>query len=256
MNDNNVAELLAQIEKLKKRNESLARKNRKLSAFHNIYNKSRRFVVGDSVDYKKVAADSIIETIAKIYDISVDNIKGKSRLPKYVEPRKIAAFVLYELLNLYNRAIGQILGGRDHSTIIYARQSVRDYIDCYDDYADHIKSILDLCRLKITESGNEDDKRVDVSQILIPEIPGLFVYGKKDNEKKQNQSRPRKREGKDYGDDLIDLGQVCKLTCLSVEDVYKLKSKNVVKWDTYDSKLLFNRSSVLLYLQSAKTVDV
>lgn len=65
------------------------------------------------VDYLK-----IIDLVAKKHGISPRQLVGKSRMRHYVTARANAAHILRHDLGLTYPAIGMILGGRDHTTII------------------------------------------------------------------------------------------------------------------------------------------
>ena len=67
----------------------------------------------------------IMKEVADIYGITVGELKGFSRKAKYVVPRQHASYLLRTRLNRSYSQIGAIMGGRDHTTIVY---SVQKYI--------------------------------------------------------------------------------------------------------------------------------
>jgi chromosomal replication initiator protein len=56
-------------------------------------------------------------------------LKSKSRLRSNVIPRQVAMYLAKELTNLSLKSIGYHFGGRDHSTVIHAIQTVNDLMD-------------------------------------------------------------------------------------------------------------------------------
>jgi chromosomal replication initiator protein len=60
----------------------------------------------------------IIEATARIYGVRVADIKGPSRAALYSRPRNECFWLLRRKRYSY-RKIGEILGGRDHSTVIH-----------------------------------------------------------------------------------------------------------------------------------------
>lgn len=67
----------------------------------------------------------MIETIADIYNVSEEEVVGKSREKKIALPRQIIMFLLREELKLSYPAIGDELGGRDHTTAMHAHEKIR-----------------------------------------------------------------------------------------------------------------------------------
>jgi anion-transporting ArsA/GET3 family ATPase len=65
-------------------------------------------------------SDLILYRVADKHRVKVSDIKGQSRKQKYVYARQEAAYHLRFERNLSWTQIGQKLGGRDHTTIIYA----------------------------------------------------------------------------------------------------------------------------------------
>lgn len=62
----------------------------------------------------------IISAVASFFDVSLENLIGKSRKKELVYPRQIAMFLLREELKSSFPNIGQELGGRDHTTAMHA----------------------------------------------------------------------------------------------------------------------------------------
>lgn len=68
----------------------------------------------------KVSAKKVIEMISTEYNVSVADMKSKKRLRKIVDTRQITMYLLKnnDKLGLSLTAIGGLLGGKDHSTVI------------------------------------------------------------------------------------------------------------------------------------------
>lgn len=78
---------------------------------------------------KSVTARDVIYTVTRFYDISEEDILGKSREKKLSFPRQIIMFLLREELKLSYPAIGDELGGRDHTTAIHANTKITHEIE-------------------------------------------------------------------------------------------------------------------------------
>lgn len=62
----------------------------------------------------------LIEIVVSYYDLSLDEILGKSREQRLAYPRQIAMYLLREEAKCSFPAIGTHLGGRDHTTAMHA----------------------------------------------------------------------------------------------------------------------------------------
>lgn len=78
---------------------------------------------------KTTTPRELIGTVSKFYDISIDDIFGKSREKRLSFPRQIIMFLLRKELKLSYPAIGQELGGRDHTTAMHAYTKIRKQLE-------------------------------------------------------------------------------------------------------------------------------
>ncbi len=62
---------------------------------------------------------NILSVVADFYNVTVDDIISNQRNSIYVLPRQICMYILKTKYDLPYKKIGSILGGRDHSTIIF-----------------------------------------------------------------------------------------------------------------------------------------
>lgn len=84
----------------------------------------------DFLDEKKdtIEASDIVGAVAKYYNISTSDIFSRSKLKTIVEPRMVAIYLITELLPLPLTQIGEMFG-RDHTTIMHARDKIAETID-------------------------------------------------------------------------------------------------------------------------------
>ena len=73
-----------------------------------------------------VTVDKILSEVARTYSVSVDDIKSKKKTAAISNARQIAAYVTRKETNLSHAEIGEILGGRHYSTIIYSCNTVEE----------------------------------------------------------------------------------------------------------------------------------
>lgn len=72
--------------------------------------------------------DLIIDKVCEYFNILKSDIVGKKRSKEIVEPRMIAVYLASEMLNIPLIAIGKHFGGRDHTTIIHARDKITQQV--------------------------------------------------------------------------------------------------------------------------------
>ncbi len=77
----------------------------------------------------EVGIDFIQKTVAEYFNISINDIKGKSRKQEIVLPRQIAMYFAKELTTNSLKNIGFNFGGRDHSTVIHAISSINEQVE-------------------------------------------------------------------------------------------------------------------------------
>ena len=75
-----------------------------------------------------VAPSEIIAAVASFFELSPQEIIGRSRRREVVEPRQIAVFLLKDFLNLSYVSIGKKIGARDHTTAIYAYDKIKNQL--------------------------------------------------------------------------------------------------------------------------------
>ena len=67
----------------------------------------------------------MVET-SRYYDLSLDELCGASRSRQLVTARQIAMYLCRELTDLSLPKIGQLFGGRDHTTVMHAERKIRE----------------------------------------------------------------------------------------------------------------------------------
>ena len=91
-------------------------------------------IVGDSERLNKepISDSKIISEVSNYFGVTSDQIMGPLRTKTYLVPRQVAMFLLREETSLSLSAIGKILGGRDHSTVIHGHEKVASLINVDD----------------------------------------------------------------------------------------------------------------------------
>ena len=83
----------------------------------------------------------IQEIVSKYFHISIEEMKDKARKKEIVIARQVAMYFSKDFTNNSLKSIGFHFGGRDHSTVIHAVQSVNDMIDTDNFFKKNIEEI-------------------------------------------------------------------------------------------------------------------
>ncbi|MCR4674644.1 MAG: chromosomal replication initiator protein DnaA [Lachnospiraceae bacterium] len=78
---------------------------------------------------REITPQLIIEVVAEHYNISVDQMISKNRSANISRPRQIAMFLCRQMVDTPLDAIGTLLGGRDHTTIIHGTKKIQNEYD-------------------------------------------------------------------------------------------------------------------------------
>lgn len=73
----------------------------------------------------KLDPKKVLGSITKHFDLRLSELTGPKRQKELVLPRQIAMYILYENCRVPMERIGQMIGGRDHTTILYGIEKIR-----------------------------------------------------------------------------------------------------------------------------------
>ena len=77
---------------------------------------------------EQITPSTIINTVCNFYKIAKADLLGKKKNKELVEPRQICTYLITELLSIPLVSVGQAMGGKDHTTVIYTRDKIADLI--------------------------------------------------------------------------------------------------------------------------------
>ncbi len=90
---------------------------------------------------REITPQLIIEVVSEHFGITVDQIMSKSRSSDVAKPRQIAMYLCKNMTDHPLDSIGQLLGGRDHSTVIHGIKKVTDEISSDQTFAKTVETI-------------------------------------------------------------------------------------------------------------------
>lgn len=96
----------------------------------------------------EVGIDYIQKTVSEFFKVSIDQLKDKTRKKEIVMARQLAMYFSKEYTNLSLKSIGYHFGGRDHSTVIHAVQTVNDLYDTDNTFKKSVDELRKKLKLK------------------------------------------------------------------------------------------------------------
>ncbi len=132
----NICEYIAT--KLKNNIRQLEGAVKKIRAFYLLENKpvniaTAQAAISDIMNNNQptpVTVDKIIEEVTRTYgNVTPEDLRSQKRSSNISEARQVAMYIIREITDLPMVEIGQIFGGRDHSTVVYAIRQVEKKIE-------------------------------------------------------------------------------------------------------------------------------
>lgn len=85
--------------------------------------------------------DDVLSVVSRVFGISNERLLGRERTREVALPRQVAMYLLREEGGVSLPKIGEFLGGRDHTTVIYACDKVTDLMDTDDRFRRQVLQI-------------------------------------------------------------------------------------------------------------------
>jgi chromosomal replication initiator protein len=77
----------------------------------------------------QVEPDEVVRKVAETFGVAMDRMLGRDRSREVALPRQIAMYLLRQETNISLPQIGDALGGRDHTTIMYGCDKIADLLE-------------------------------------------------------------------------------------------------------------------------------
>ena len=97
----------------------------------------------------KLTPDQIVEAVALHFSVAINALQGRSRSRAIVRPRQIAMYLIRQETGASLPQIGAVLGGRDHTTVLYGCGRIADLIE---EDADVRREVITL-RQRLYDNG-------------------------------------------------------------------------------------------------------
>ena len=100
------------------------------------------------VDNHPLTVDDILEKVCGHYNVTQQNVFSKSRKRDYVIVRQVSMYLAQKYTKMPASRIGQLIGGRDHSTVIHSCSTVEQRLKVDKSFSAELSSIENSFKLK------------------------------------------------------------------------------------------------------------
>ncbi|MDD6667320.1 MAG: chromosomal replication initiator protein DnaA [Lachnospiraceae bacterium] len=90
---------------------------------------------------REITPQLIIEVVAEHFNLSMEQMTSNARAKNIARPRQIAMYLCKQMTTVPLEAIGNLLGGRDHSTIIHGANKIAEECEKEEDLRQQIEAI-------------------------------------------------------------------------------------------------------------------
>lgn len=95
-----------------------------------------------SIQNRQISVENIQKAVADFYNIKVADMYSKKRPANIAKPRQIAMYITKELTQKSLPEIGELFGGRDHTTVLHAVRRIAD-ARLHDSHLNHELHVLE-----------------------------------------------------------------------------------------------------------------
>ena len=100
------------------------------------------------VDNHPLTIDDILEKVCRHYNVEQRQVFSKSRKRDLVQVRQISMYLAQKYTKMPAGRIGQLIGNRDHSTVIHSCNTVEQRLKVDTTFSDEVRSIENSFKLK------------------------------------------------------------------------------------------------------------
>ena len=100
------------------------------------------------VENNPLTVEDIIESVCQHYNVTPANINSRSRKKDYVMARQVSIYLAQKYTKMPASRIGRLVGGRDHSTVIYSCNQVEQRLKVDRKFSSEISSIENSFKIR------------------------------------------------------------------------------------------------------------
>lgn len=78
---------------------------------------------------REIKPDQILDAVSSMFGVTVERLLGRDRSRQVALPRQVVMYLMREEANISLPQIGELLGGRDHTTVMYGCDKINDMME-------------------------------------------------------------------------------------------------------------------------------
>lgn len=102
--------------------------------------------MGNDIKTRTITYEGIIKVVADHYNVKQDELFNKKRTQNIAFPRQVAMYLCRELADLSYPRIGELFGGRDHTTVIHAYEKISKCKNSNLAFQNELQEIIEILR--------------------------------------------------------------------------------------------------------------
>ena len=102
--------------------------------------------MGNDIKTRSITYEGIIKVVADHYNVKQDELFNKKRTQNIAFPRQVAMYLCRELADLSYPRIGELFGGRDHTTVIHAYEKISNFKNSNLAFQNELQEIIEILR--------------------------------------------------------------------------------------------------------------
>ena len=114
-------------------------------------------VLNPPSDQVEASPETVINTVADRYGVSIEDLKGSSRRREISTARQVGMYLMRQHTDLSLPKIGEVFGGKDHTTVMYSCEKIAQQKDNDPDLARDLRQLSDRISLS-SQAQNQPRK--------------------------------------------------------------------------------------------------
>lgn len=114
-------------------------------------------VLNPPSDQVEASPETVINIVAEMYNVSVEDLKGSSRRREISVARQIGMYLMRQHTDLSLPKIGEVFGGKDHTTVMYSCDKIAQQKENDPDLARDLRQLSD--RISVSSQVNHPHRK-------------------------------------------------------------------------------------------------